>query len=156
MPEKLSVPVSKPQPSMNMIVRHMRCTPRRTIRTSQGGFQEPGFLNRFLSKFLCRPQRNFMSQTFVRINLKDSMKNENFSYQLGCCQRLLDGQKSPTCPKGTSSPAAHSANPRRQPSGFLRIFPETTEALRRGNHIRRSAFVTGRVDGKVDSPSQFV
>ena len=134
----------------------MRHTPRRTIRQSQGGFQEPRFLNRFLSKFLCRPQRNFMYPTFVRINLKNSLENENFSNHLGCCQRLLFGQKSPTCPKGTSSPAAHSASPHRQPDGFLRTFPETTEALRRGNHIRRSAFVTGRTDGKVDSPSQFV
>ena len=133
-----------------MIVRRMRHIPRRTIRQSQGGFQEPRFLNRFLSKFLCRPQRNFMYPTFVRINLKNSLENENFSNHLGCCQRLLFGQKSPTCPKGTSSPAAHSASPRRTPYGFLRTFPETAEALRRGKYIRRSAFVTGRTDGKAD------
>ena len=52
--ENCSVPVSKSQPSVKMIVRRMSRTPRRTIRQSQGGFQEPGFLNRFLSKFLCR------------------------------------------------------------------------------------------------------
>ena len=90
----------------------------------------------------------------MRINLKDSWENEDFSNRMGCCQRLLFGQKSPTCPKGTSSPAAHSANPLRTPYGFLRIFPETSEALRRGNHIRRSAFVTGITDGKVDSLNQ--
>ena len=68
-----------------------------------------------------------------------SLENENFSYHLGCCQRLLRGQKSPT-----------PLNPRRQPDGFLRIFPWISEALRRGNHIRRSAFVTVWTDGKID------
>ena len=78
-----------------------------------------------------------------RTNDMGSLENENFSNQLGCCQRLLRGQKSPT-----------PLNPRRQPDGFLRIFPETAEALRRGNHIRRSAFVIGITDGKVDSLNQ--
>ena len=39
---------------MNMIVRRVSGDQRRTIRQSQGGFQEHGFLNRFLSKFRCR------------------------------------------------------------------------------------------------------
>ena len=85
-----------------------------------------------------------------------SSENENSSNQIGRCQRLLFGQKSPTCPKGTSSPSAHSANPLRTPDGFLCIFPWIAEALRQGNYIRRSAFVTGRTDGKADSPNQFV
>ena len=65
----------------------------------------------------------------MRINVKDLMKNESISNRMGYCQRLLFGKKSPTCPKGTSSPAAHSANPLRTPCGFLRTFPQTSEAL---------------------------
>ena len=67
----------------------------------------------------------------MRKTVKDSSENEDFLKHLGRCQRLLFGQKSPTCPKGTSSPSAHSANPLRTPDGFLRTFPETSEALPR-------------------------
>ena len=48
----------------------------------------------------------------------DSSENESFSKHLGCCQRLLFGQKSPT-----------PLNPLRTPCGFLRTFPQTSEAL---------------------------
>ena len=50
----------------------------------------------------------------------DSSENENFSNRIGRCQRLLLGQKSPT-----------PLNPLRTPCGFLRTFPQTSEALPR-------------------------
>ena len=82
----------------------------------------------------------------------DSSENENSSNRIGCCQRLLLGQKSPT-----------PLNPRRQPSGFLRIFPQTSESLPRlynrcgkglifMEHRRQlclSEPITWRADGKM-------
>ena len=84
---------------MNMIVRRVSGNQRRTIQQSQGGFQEPRFLNRFLSKFLCRHKEIFcisnpraencqrfikkskflepdrlLSETFVRAKVSDTSK----------------------------------------------------------------------------------
>ena len=52
--------------------------------------------------------------------LKISAIHNNDSNHLGCCQRLLFGQKSLT-----------TLNPLRTPDGFLRTFPRTSEALPR-------------------------